>query len=174
MKKICLSLFMLAFGLMACAQTEDAASYTKVGQTVPEFSFELEKGKTVNISDFKGKLILINLFATWCPPCNVELPEAQTKIWDKYKNNPNFAFFVFGREEGWEKLIPYKAQKGFTFPILPDLNRKIFSKFAKESIPRNIIVDQSGKIIYQSLGYQESEFKAMLELIDKRLKALSK
>lgn len=170
MKKILLLLF-LAFSINTFAQTSDEGSYTKVGDTAPTFKFEIEKGKIVDLADFKGKLILINLFATWCPPCNTELPLVQKQIWDKHKNDKNFQFFVFGREEGWDKLIPYKAKRGFTFPILPDVNRSIFSKFAKQSIPRNILIDQNGKIIYQSIGYEEKEFQRLVKLIDDKLNA---
>lgn len=170
MKKIYLLLAIFMSTLTAQAQIVDKDNLTNIGDQVPSFSFEIEKGKTVPISAYKGKLILINLFATWCPPCNAELPEMQSQIWDKYKDHKNFAFFVFGREEGWDKLVPYKQQKGFTFPILPDLDRNIFNKFAKQSIPRNILVDQEGKIIYQSLGYDEKEFKVMVALIEKKLK----
>lgn len=172
MKKILLLLF-LAFSINTFAQTSDEGSYTKVGDTAPTFTFEIEKGKIVDLADFKGKLILINLFATWCPPCNTELPLVQKQIWDKHKNDKNFQLFVFGREEGWDKLIPYKAKRGFTFPILPDVNRSIFSKFAKQSIPRNILIDQNGKIIYQSIGYEEKEFQRLVKLIDDKLNAAS-
>jgi len=167
-------LFLLFLLPLASFAQDDAATLTKIGDQVPQFSFETEKGKTVNISDYKGRLILINLFATWCPPCNIELPVMQKQIWDKHKNNPDFALFVFGREEGWDKLTPFKAKKGFTFPILPDLNRGIFSKFATQSIPRNVLIDQNGKIIYQSIGYSEKEFAALTELIDTKLKAARK
>jgi len=168
MKFIKWALLFLALPFAAASQ-EDTSTLTKIGDQVPQFTFELEKGKKVNIADYKGKLILINLFATWCPPCNTELPLVQKQIWEKHQSNPNFAFFVFGREEGWEKLDPFKTQKGFTFPILPDLNRGIFSKFATQSIPRNIIVDESGKIIYQSIGFMAEEFDAMVKLIDTHL-----
>ncbi len=113
--------------------------------------------------------MLINLFATWCPPCNIELPRAQTEVWGKYKDNKSFAFFVFGREQGWDILNSYKKKKGFTFPILPDVDRAIFGKFAKQYIPRNILVDESGKIIYQSLGYSVDEFNGLIKIIDKHL-----
>lgn len=170
-----LKYFILLFVLLpfvSCAQ-EKEGTLTKIGDAVPVFNFEIEKGKTVSIHDYKGKLILINLFATWCPPCNAELPEVQKRIWEKYKSNPGFAFFVFGREEGWDKLIPFKAKKGFTFPILPDADRGVFKKFALQTIPRNIIVDENGKIIYQSIGYEPKEFSEMIELIDKHLKKVS-
>lgn len=141
---------------------------------MPEFSFEIEKGKTVKIGDYKGKLVLINFFATWCGPCNMELPLVQKQIWEKYKDHSEFAFFVFGREEGWDILDPFKQKKGFTFPMLPDLNREIFKKFATQSIPRNVIADENGNIIYQSIGFSEKEFGEMVSFIDKRMKGLSK
>ena len=155
---------------MSLAQS-DVSTLTKVGDTIPNFSFEIEKDKKVSLADYKGKLIVINLFATWCPPCNIELPLVQKVIWEKYKDNPKFAFFVFGREEGLDKLIPYKKAKGFTFPILPDLDRTIFKKFATQSIPRNIIADENGKIIYQSIGFLQSEFNIMVKLIEEKMAA---
>ena len=173
MKLTRLFFFLLIFPFAVSAQ-QDSTTLTRIGDPVPSFAFETEKGKVVHIEDYKGKLILINLFATWCPPCNTELPVMQKQIWDRYKDNPNFALFVFGREEGWDKLTPYKAKKGFTFPILPDLKRVIFSKFATQSIPRNVLIDQSGKIIYQSIGYSEKEFAELEELIGQKLKDSSK
>nr|WP_121273599.1 TlpA disulfide reductase family protein [Pedobacter schmidteae] len=169
MKMKLLSVVLLLLPFVTLAQT-DLSTLTKVGDNVPEFSFEISKDKVVKISDYKGKLILINLFATWCPPCNTELPLVQKQIWEKYSSNEGFAFFVFGREEGWDKLIPFKEKKGFTFPILPDLDRNIFKQFATQSIPRNIIVDEEGKIIYQSIGYNEKEFAEMVSLIDQKMK----
>lgn len=170
MKNIIAIVFLSVAGFLASAQNSDPYAYTKVGDSTPVFSFEIEKGKTVSIKDYKGKLILINLFATWCPPCNVELPLVQEEIWNKHKDNPNFSIFVFGREEGWETLNLYKKAKGFTFPILPDLDKGVFSKFAEQSIPRNILIDGTGKIIYQSLGFDDEEFNQMVDLIDKILK----
>lgn len=163
-----LFLILLALPFIVSAQT-DSTTLKKVGDTIPSFAFEIEKGKSANISDYKGKLILINLFATWCPPCNEELPFVQSQIWDKHKDNPGFAFFVFGREEGWDKLTPFKEKKGFTFPILPDLDRNIFKLFATQSIPRNFLIDETGKIIYQSIGFTEKEFEEMVKLIDEHL-----
>lgn len=169
MKVLKLMTLLFLFPFVLTAQ-EDSSTLTKIGDSVANFSFEIEKGKTANLSDYKGKLILINLFATWCPPCNEELPQVQKQIWDKYKDHPNFAFFVFGREEGWDKLEPFKKAKGFTFPILPDADRGIFKKFATQSIPRNIIIDMDGKIVYQSIGYSVEEFDKMVKLIETKLK----
>ncbi|WP_285055399.1 TlpA family protein disulfide reductase [Pedobacter ginsengisoli] len=173
MKLLRLTLIMSLLPIVLLAQT-DSTTLTKVGDKLPDFSFDLEKGKTVKIGDYKGKLILINFFATWCGPCNMELPLVQKQIWEKYKDHQKFAFFVFGREEGWEILDPFKQKKGFSFPMIPDMNREIFKKFATQSIPRNVIADEQGNIIYQSIGFSEKEFKEMVDFIDLRMKALSK
>lgn len=167
MKKIfvCFLIFFVSNGY-----AQDKETFVKTGDMVPSFSFELSEGKTTNITDYKGKLVLLNLFATWCPPCNAELPEVQKQIWEPHKNDPRFAFFVFGREEGWEKLKPFKEKKGFDFPILPDEGRKIFSLFASQNIPRNFLIDENGKVIYSSVGYSPEEFKQLVELINTRLK----
>ena len=159
----------LAINSFSFGQSEEG-TLTKIGDKLPSFIFETEKGKTVKIEDYKGKLILINLFATWCPPCNAELPLVQKKIWEKYSNNPNFSLFVFGREENWDKVSAFKQRKGFTFPILPDETRNVYKLFATQYIPRNILIDKDGKIIYQSMGYKEDEFEKLVSIIDEKLK----
>jgi peroxiredoxin len=160
---------MLLGSLAGFAQADGDGSATKTGDKVPAFEFETAKGKKVSIADYKGKLVLINLFATWCPPCRKELPEMQKQIWEKHSKNEKFALFVFGREENWDVLVPFKEKFKYTFPILPDVDRGVFSKFATQSIPRNILIDETGTIIYQSIGYEPGEFKKLVELIDGKL-----
>jgi len=152
MKKLLVCFLAFFAAASSYAQVKDQDTHITTGDPVPSFNFERSEGKTVNIADYKGKLVLINLFATWCPPCNAELPEVQKQIWGPHKNDPRFAFFVFGREEGWAKLNAFKEKKGFDFPILPDEGRKIFSLFATQGIPRNFLVDENGKVIYSSSG----------------------
>ncbi|WP_447643048.1 MULTISPECIES: TlpA family protein disulfide reductase [Chitinophagaceae] len=174
MKKIftfLLSIIIVSNSLFA--QTDEKkATLVKVGDNLPSFSFELKPGERSNIESYKGKLILINLFATWCPPCNAELPVMESSIWRSHKDNKNFVLFVFGREENWDKLNTFKQRKGFTFPILPDADRSIFSKFATSFIPRNFLIDENGKIIYQSVGYSPEEFKKLEDLINTRLEKM--
>ncbi len=171
MKKIGL-LLLLTFTLQSvCAQSNyDASTLTKVGMIAPEFNFEIAPGKTVNISDYRGKIVLLNFFATWCGPCNAEYPYLQKNIWEKYKDNPHFKLFSFGREQGWEVVTPFAKKKKVSFPVLPDTDRKVYAKFATKFIPRNVILDENGKIIYQSVGFSKEEFAKMEQFIAKRLK----
>lgn len=161
-------LLLLFLPLSIFAQT-DETTLTKVGEKAPDFTFQIEKGKESKLEDYKGKVVLINFFATWCPPCRLELPRVQKEIWDKHKDNPGFALLVFGREEGWEKVLAFKAANNYTFPILPDEQRKIYSLYATQYIPRNVIVDRDGKIIYQSMSYEAGEFGKMVKILEGKL-----
>ncbi len=143
--------------------------HTKVGQNVPYFEIDTKDGTKKSTETLKGKVVLINFFATWCPPCRQELPEVQKKIWDKHKDRQDFEIVVLAREQGWDKLTPFLEQFGYTFPFYPDLNRKVYSLFATDTIPRNVIIDRDGKIIYQSIGYEPEEFAQMTNLIQLQL-----
>src|SRR5690554_3242604 len=163
--------FALIIPGLSCAQQSgsDQQWLVGMGQVSPDFDFAWKGDRKDNIANHRGKVVLINFFATWCPPCRAELPRVQEEIWKKYGDRSDFALFVFGREENWDVLDPFIENTGYTFPILPDLERGIFSKFATQSIPRNVILDREGKIIYQSIGYTEAEFNKMLELLDKEI-----
>ena len=170
MKKLLPLLLVLLAPLFGRAQENDASTLTKLGDTAPDFNFAISKTQQASLKDYHGKIVMINFFATWCPPCRLELPRVQKEIWDKYKNNPKFALFIFGREEGWDKVTGFKNKNRYTFNMMPDEGRKIFGLYATESIPRNVIVDENGKIIYQSIGYSEKEFDNLLALLAEKLK----
>ncbi|MEZ5001133.1 MAG: TlpA disulfide reductase family protein, partial [Bacteroidales bacterium] len=116
-------------------------------------------GKTINTAELKGKVIMINFFATWCPPCKKELPVLQKNIAEKYAGNKNFVLVVLGREHNMDEMVKYASETGLKLPFAPDVERKIYSLYASVTIPRNVIIDKEGKISYQSIGYTEEEFK---------------
>jgi peroxiredoxin len=170
MKNLAVFAFILFAPLFSRAQQADPSTLLKIGDTAPVFSFEIDKGKSVSIQDYRGKIVLINFFATWCPPCRMELPRVQKEIWEKFSANPKFALFIFGREEDWDKVLTFKNTNKYTFPMLPDESRKIFSLFATQSIPRNVVLDENGKVIYQSIGYSPKDFDELIALLNSKLK----
>lgn len=162
-------LFLVGFLPLFSYAQDQQEWLVKLGDKAPDFSFTLADSSLKNLHDYNGKVVLINFFATWCPPCRKELPRVQEEIYNQYKENKNFELFVFGREENWDKLGPFIEKTGYTFPILPDLKREIFSKYANSGIPRNVVVDEQGKIIYLSLGYTEEEFDKLLAVLAEKL-----
>jgi peroxiredoxin len=142
---------------------QDEATLVKVGDKAPNFTIELENGQTLHLSDLKGKVVWINFFATWCPPCRKELPHLQKEVYNKLKSNPNFELIILGREHSWEEIKKFKADNKFNMPFYPDMGRKVFSLYAKQNIPRNFIIDKEGKIAVASEGFNEKEFQEIVK-----------
>ncbi|HAN19866.1 MAG TPA: protein-disulfide isomerase [Bacteroidales bacterium] len=140
-----------------------------VGQDVPEFSF-IRYEDTVDINDFKGKVVFINFFATSCPICIKELPVIHNEIWSKYNSNSDFEFFVFGRGHTAGEMDTFRTKWEYTFEIIPDPERAVYSLFAKQYIPRNIIINREGKIIFESTGFDDEKFAKMKSILEKELK----
>ncbi len=159
----------MLFALLCMALTIQAQDL-KVGDKLPEFTLKSVVYGDVTPADLKGKVVLVNLFATWCGPCQLELAEVEKVLWPKYKDNKDFVMLVIGREHTDEQLQKYNERKKFTFPLYPDPKREVFSLFAEQSIPRAYLFGKDGRAVYASLGYSPEEFQELLGAIEKALK----
>lgn len=168
MKRIFALLTIIGCTLFLSAQ-EASDDIVTVGDKVPEFSLSSEKYGVVNSSEYTNKVLLINIFATWCGPCQLELAEIQKELWPKYKDNPDFVMLTVGREHTDEELTKYNEKKKFSFPLYPDPKRGFTSKFAVKQIPRTYLVDKNGTIVYMSVGYKKEAFKELLNKIEDEL-----
>jgi len=169
MKKIFFILSMLICAGLTNAQ-DDTSDIVKKGDKMPAFKLTSSVNGNIDSKDLKGKIVLINIFATWCPPCQLELAEIKEQLWPKYKDNPKFVMLTVGREHTDDELTKYNQKKGFEFPLYPDPERDFTSKFATQSIPRTYLIDETGKVIYTSIGFQKDEFGKLMKLLDKKLK----
>ncbi|MBU8893289.1 MAG: TlpA family protein disulfide reductase [Bacteroidales bacterium] len=171
---------LLIIGLNSCNYKENKAekeykldmiksTLTEIGQKVPEFSYTTLSNDTININDLEGKVVFMNFFATSCPVCIKELPFIENEIWAKYKDDENFELIVFGREHIAEEMIAFKEKNNYTFNIVPDPERRIYSLFAEKYIPRNIILNRDGNIIYQATGFTDEEFIKLKEVLETEL-----
>ena len=144
--------------LVSKAQTGDR---TYIGQQVPAFAIQTKTG-FITKDSIKGKVCLINFFATWCAPCMQELPVLQKEIWERYKGNKDFCLFVVGRDHTQEQMDSFKRVKGYTLPFYPDKSHGVYAQFAAKYIPRNYLINQEGQIVYASTGYTREEFNKLL------------
>ena len=167
-KQIFLVFTLLVFTSSLFAQ--DEFTLVKEGQNAPDFSFSTENGKTIKLSELKGKVVWINFFATWCGPCRQELPHLQKEVFDKLKSNKDFELIILGREHSWAEINKFTAENKYSMPFYPDAGRKVFSLYAKQNIPRNFIIDKEGKITITSTGFTEKEFKEIIEKVEGMLK----
>jgi Peroxiredoxin len=171
MKKLFLLFnLLIVFSFVAKSQEpEENTDKVKTGDSMPAFTIVSDNGKQLSSSEFAGNVSLIIMFATWCPSCQLEMVEVERSLWPKFKDVKGFSLLVIGREHSDEELIEYNKTKGFTFPLYPDKDRKIFDLFAVQFIPRTYLINRDGKIIYMTMGYNETEFRQLERMIERAL-----
>lgn len=163
--------WVVSAGTATKAKEPSMKPLTKVGERMPEFTVREVSGKTFSMAKERGKVVVVNFWATWCPPCRVEMPRLEKEIWDRYKGNPDFAMVAIARRQSEGKITAFEKQHPeFTFPLAYDPQRKVYEKFAAAGIPRSYVVGRDGKILFQSLGYETGEVAKLDEAIQKALK----
>ena len=140
----------------------------KVGDIAPDFEMTLSSGETVQLSSLRGKVVMLQFTASWCGVCRKEMPYIEKDIWNKHKNNPEFALYGIDRDEPVEKVNELIEKTGVTYPIGLDPEAGIFTLYAEEKagITRNVIIDRDGSIVMLTRLFEMEEFEEMVEVID--------
>lgn len=148
----------------------EAVSLDKIGDPAPSFRIRTVNGAEFAIDELRGKVVLLNFFATWCGPCLQELPHIQ-ELWRQYGSRADFALLVIGREESDESVRAFMEKHGYTFPVAADPERSVYSRFAEELIPRTYLVARDGKIHYATTGFNEGELQRLKAELAKQLRS---
>jgi len=151
----------------------EASSIVKAGDIAPDFTVKMLDGSSFKLSDQKGKVVLLNFWATWCGPCMQEFSEIPEKIIKRFEEKADFVFIPVSREETFEtvqkKMIQLR-RTGIIFPVALDPDRKVYDLYAKNYIPRNYLIDRDGKIVHATIGFVREEFEGLIDRIEELLK----
>jgi peroxiredoxin len=128
----------------------------------PEFTLTDMAGKKWKFSDLRGKVVLVNFWATWCPPCRKEMPDLDAL----YQRFAAKGFMVLGiSDEKKQKVEPFIREHKVSFPVLLDPDRKVNDAFVVEGIPKSFVYDRDGKLVAQSIDMRTQ--KQFLEMLGK-------
>jgi len=124
----------------------------------PEFSVVRLDGVVVNSSAFKHRVVVLDFWATWCPPCRQEFPKLE-ELYQRYRTNPNVAFLAIDVNKDGE--TPEKAQAfiqkaGYTFPVAYD-GKDVVARLKAEGYPHLLLLDRTGKVRLDHTGYDGAE-----------------
>jgi peroxiredoxin len=161
----------ILFVVFACgrqAPPAEAGGRAAVGATAPDFVLKSVDGSDVRLSDYRGKVVLLNFWATWCPPCRSEMPSIESLS----KKMKGYDFVILAVSiDGFEtsQLKNIVSPSHYTFTVLHDPDQKVADVYLISGIPTTYIIDKSGTIVDKSVGaeYWDSEdrIKQLLSLV---------
>jgi len=139
---------------MAKLETDDAKRQSA------DFTLADLQGKAWHLQDLRGKVVLVNFWATWCPPCRKEMPDLDA-LYNKFKDQ-GFVVLAISDEEA-AKVSPFIAEHKISYPVLLDPGRKVNDLFIVEGIPKSFVYDRGGKMVAQSIDMRtRNQFLEML------------
>jgi peroxiredoxin len=142
----------------------DEDALTAAGDTPPDLETETTEGHKVRLSNLRGKVVVLNLFAGSCGYCRAELPRLQKEVWEPLRGK-GVVVLAIGRQHNIEELRGFQKEHGLTFLFGEDRDRAIFDMYAKRGVPRDYVIDRDGKIAYQSVGYNHPKFMRLHEAV---------
>lgn len=146
-------LFKLYFGIEG-TRPGPRTETPKVGGIAPDFTLQAPGGKSVKLSDHKGKVVFLNIWASWCPPCREEMP-AMEALHRRMKGREFAILAVSIDEDGEETVTSFAREHGLTFPVLLDPGKETYTLYGLTGVPETFIIDKSGTIVRKVLGPQD-------------------
>jgi len=146
----------------------DDVTVIRTGSPAPAFHLRTDDNATFDLSGQRGKVVLINFFATWCGPCLSELPLID-EVWEEHQHRNDFALLVIGRDETSDDVVAFRDKHQFTFPMAADPRGEVFSLFAHELIPRTFLIDRDGNVRLALTGFSRKEFAELRRVLDEEL-----
>ena len=163
-------------GLASGGQSSDEGQASDDQEKTAAYEFELadQYGETHRLSDYKGKVVFLNFWGTWCPPCRAEMPDIQ-KLYEEYAAQGDDAEVVIlgaaapgmGHEGSGEEITQFMQENGYTYPVLMDTDWEMFTWYGITSFPTTFMIDKDGNIFGYVPGQMTEEI--MRSIIEQTL-----
>ena len=148
------------------------------GKLAADFKLPNLEGTTISLSSLRGKVILLNVWATWCGPCREEMPSIET-LYEEFRKDPDFVVLAVSQDSAGRGAVDsYVRKNGYKFTVLLDPENQVGDAYDVSGIPETFIIDRTGRIVAHHVGpYDWGQAKmreALRELIDTKDKETAK
>ena len=159
---------LLTVALGAVAGLQYLQRSPRTGYEAADFTLPDLNGTPHRLSDFRGKVVFLNLWATWCPPCRAEMPSMQA-LYQRLKDR-DFVMLAVAEDEGGAGAVgPFVRDLGFTFPVLLDPDATVSPRFGATGYPETFIIDRDGRVIKHTIGPEEWDSETMVAYFEQLL-----
>lgn len=158
-------------GLMSVGLFQpDPAGYTKHHEeltNIPDIQFKDAAGNTTSLSALKSKVVFINYWATWCPPCIAEMPKVN-ELYKKFRNDSKVTFLLVDVDNDFHKAKAFMLKNGYEMPLFNQISN-VPETLLDGTIPTTLVFDKDGKLVYKHSGaadYSSEEFEKFIRNLD--------
>ncbi len=145
---------MLVMIMALCISNNSFARTELVGKPAPDFTLRSDQGDNKKLSEYRGKVVLINFWASWCGPCQQELPKlAELKDLHDVRD---FELLSINIDEEPEKALRLAKKVGINFPVLFDEEKQVSKLYDIDAMPMTVLIDRNGDVRFLHRGYKES------------------
>lgn len=142
-------LWVFLFALLVASCAPDAPK-PEVGKPAPDFSLQTLDGRTVRLSDLKGKVVFVNLWATWCPPCREEMP-SMVRLYN-FMRTRGVEILAVSEDTDREALRKFVERNAVTFPVLLDEGKRVYNLYRATGVPETHLIDRNGVLRSSTIG----------------------
>jgi peroxiredoxin len=160
-----IALLLVALGAVAGLQYLGRAPRT--GYTAPDFTLPDLRGRPYRLSDFRGRVVFLNLWATWCPPCRMEMP-AMEALYKRFKQR-DFVMLAVAQEDNAAGVRAFAEEMGLSFPVLLDPDASLSPRYGATGYPETFIIDRSGQVVNHTIGPAEWNSPEMVAYFERLL-----
>lgn len=145
---------LLALGLATVAWVQQAQSRSRSVFVAPDFELPDLQGNVHRLSALRGKVVFLNLWATWCPPCRMEMPSMQ-RLYNQMPPRDFVMLAVSQDEDGAASVGPFVAEMGLSFPVLLDREARVSGRYGVTGYPETFVIDRQGQVVDHIIGPAE-------------------
>lgn len=150
--KILVASLILVVLVAACSESGAAAPQgVNTGNVARDFTLETVEGNSISLKDYRGQVVLINFWATWCPPCRAEIPDLQSTYLERREDG--FVVLGVNVEESRAVVQQFMDEVEMTYPVLLDEGGEVLQTYRANGLPMSVIVDPEGVIQVRHVGY---------------------